>query len=181
MNNSRSNQNLNSKLNSLLTQYDDFQKRKEEKRERKKSEREKFTEEFTKIQDGKIRPVFERIKVEIESRGHKVYIETEKPSWDAEKHLPIEPLISFNLELLMKEEKYKSRHYITRDLPHLRFICDSSKNKIWVHECTIGQGHGGHSGSRGVLTIEQVTEEIVEKELLGWLKNLMDDATPSYY
>ncbi len=176
--NNKTNQNLNSKLNSLLTQYDDFQKRKKEKSEREKSEREKFTEEFTKIQDDIIRPVFERIKVEIESRGHKVYIETEEPSWDAEKNLTIEPLISFNLELLIKEEKYKSRHYSTRDLPNLRFICDSLKKKIWVHECTIGQGHGGHSGSRGELTIEQVTEEIVEKELLGWLENLMDDATP---
>ena len=177
----KTNQNINSKLNSFLNQYDDFQKRKEEKIKRGKSEQEEFIEEFTKIQDDIIRPVFERVKVKIESRGHKVYIETKEPSWDAEKNLTIEPLISFNLELLRKEEKYKSPHYSTSDLPNLRFVCNSLGRKIWVHECTIGQGHGGHSGSRDALTIEQVTEEIVEKKLLGWLEDLMSDATPSYY
>jgi len=174
----KTNQNINSKLNSFLNQYDDFQKRKEEKIKRGKSEQEEFIEEFTKIQDDIIRPVFERVKVKIESRGHKVYIETKEPSWDAEKNLTIEPLISFNLELLIKEEKYK---YHTSDLPNLGFVCNSSAKKIWVRECTIGQGHGGHSGSGGLLTIEQVTEEIVEKKLLGWLEDLMNDATPSYY
>ncbi|GAH38757.1 unnamed protein product, partial [marine sediment metagenome] len=162
--------------------YDDFQKRKEEEREHEKSDQEAFIEEFTKIQNDTIRPVFERIKVKIESRGHKVYIETGEPSWDAEKNLVVEPLISFNLELLIKEEKYKSQYYRTSDLPNLCFVCNSSAKKIWVRECTIGRGHGGHSGSRGaLLTIEQVTEEIVEKKLLGWLEDLINDATPSYY
>ena len=177
----KTNQNSKSKLNSLLNQYDDFLKRKEEKKEREKSRREISAEEFIKIRDKIIKPVFERIKVEIESRGHKVRIETKEPSWDTEKHLPVEPIISFELELLTKDEKYEGRYDSTSDLPHLSFICDSSKNKIWSHESTIGPRHGGHASSRGKFTIEQVTEELVENELMGWLENLMKDATPSYY
>lgn len=178
--NNKTNQNLNSKLNLLLNQYDNFQKRKEEKIEREKSEQEEFIEEFTKIQDGIIKPVFERIKVKIESRGHKVYIETKEPSWDAEKNLTIEPLISFNLELLRKEEKYKSPPYSTSDLPNLSFICSSQKKYIWIRECTMGQGHGGHSGSKGELTIEQITEDIIEKELIIFFENLMKDVKPYF-
>jgi len=53
--------------------------------------------------------------------------------------------------------------------------------KIWSHESTIGPGHGGHAKSRSEFTTEQVTEEVVENELMGWLENLMKDATPSYY
>ena len=179
--NNKTNQNPKSKLNSLLNKYDDFLKRKEEKREREKSERERFTEVFIKIRDGIIKPIFERIKVEIESRGHKVHIETKEPSWDTEKHLPIEPLISFNLQLFTKDEECRSRYNSTHDLPHLSFICDSPEMKIWSHESTIGSGHGGHTGARNKFTTEQVTEEVVENELMGWLENLMKDATPSYY
>ncbi|PJE67418.1 hypothetical protein COU95_02545 [Candidatus Shapirobacteria bacterium CG10_big_fil_rev_8_21_14_0_10_40_9] len=174
-------QDSKSKLNSLLNQYDDYLKQKEEKREREKSEREKFTEEFIKVRDEIIKPVFERLKTEIEDRGHKVHIETKEPSWDTEKHLPIEPSISFNLELITKDEENRSRYYSARDLPHLSFICDSSKKKIWSHESTIGSGHGGHASSRTEFTINQITDEVVENEVLGWFENLMKDATPSYY
>jgi len=177
----KTNQNPKSKLNSFLNQYDDFLKRKEEKREHEKSEREKFTEEFIKIQDEIIKPVFERTKVEIESRGHKVHIKIKEPSWDTEKHLSIDPLISFDLELFTKDEEYRSRYYSTRDLPHLSFICDSLEMKIWSHESTVRPGHGGHTGARSKFTTGQVTEEVVENELMGWLENLMKDVTPSCY
>ena len=176
----KTNQNPKAKLNSLLNQYDAFLKRKEERRERKKSEGEKFTGEFIRIRDEIIKPVFERIKVEIERRGHKVHIETREPSWDSEKHLPIEPRISFSVELVTKDEKDRGRYYGAPDLPRLSFVCDSSEKKIWSHESTIGPGHGGHAGSKSKFTTEQITEEVVESELTGWFENLMKDATPSY-
>ena len=178
--NNKSSQDPKSKLSSILNQYDYYLKQKEEKKKQEKSEQEKFTEEFIKIRDEIIRPVFNRLKTEIERRGHKVQIETKEPSWDTEKHLPIEPSISFNLELARGNEEHR-RPYSTCDLPHLSFICNSSKKKVWSHESTVGPGHGGHGGSRGEFTINQITEKVVEDEVLGWLESLMKDATPSYY
>jgi len=55
------------------------------------------------------------------------------------------------------------------------FICDSNKKIIWSHESTIGPGHGGHSISRNTFTAEQINKEVVEKELMGGIENLMKE------
>lgn len=166
----------NNKLNSLLSKYDNFVNRKKEKAKQERNERENFMDQFIKIRDKIIEPVFIHIKDQIESKGHKVNIIKKDSSWDDEKNIPIEPSISFNLKLYTTNEKYLSRYHDTsRDLPHIMFICDSNKKIIWSHESTIGPGHGGHSSSRNTFTAEQINKEIAKKELMEWIEILMKE------
>lgn len=82
---------INNKLNSLLSKYDNFVNRKKEKAKQKRNERENFMDQFIKIRDKIIEPVFIHIKDQIESKGHKVNIIKKDSSWDDGKNIPIEP------------------------------------------------------------------------------------------
>ena len=56
--------------------------------------------------------------------------------------------------------------------PVLSFICNSAKRKVWSYESTIGsQDTVGTEDTKGEFTISQITEEVVENELLEWLES----------
>ena len=158
-------------LDSLLNQYDEQLNRVEKEEKKEKSDRETFTEQFLTLCDQTIKPVFERLKSKVEKRGHKVQIETREPSWDSRKKVPIEPSISFDVELKRKSDN--DRYYGTRDKPHISFICNASKRIVSSYESTIGLGHGGHGGGRGEFNIEAVTADLVEKNFMDWFDSLI--------
>lgn len=169
------NNNQSDKLNlsSLLDQYDYKINKIEEKKEREKSEREIFTEKFISLRDQKIKPILECLKEEIEKRGHNVRIEIVEPGWDSYKKIAIEPSITFNLSLKQTLDNI-DEYCDSRELPHISFKCDSWKKMVWVHESTIGQGHGGHAGSRGKFSFDSLTEDVINREFMGWFKDLVE-------
>jgi len=177
-----SSQDLKSKLLSILDKYDEYLKQRREEKEKENNEGKKYIESFLKIRDEIIRPVFEKVKAEMEVRGHKVRIEVKEPSWDSEKNIPIElsPSISFNLELITVETRQNHFHGIHK-IPYLSFIYNSLEKKVYIHKLTIGPGQIGYAESKKEFKLDQITKEVVEKELFNWVKKLMSNIAPSYF
>jgi len=173
-----SSQDLKSKLLSILDKYDEYLKQRREEKEN--NEGRKYTESFLKIRDEIIRPVFEKIKAEIEARGHKVRIEVKELSWNSKKNIPIEPSISFNLELMTVEIRQNHFHGIHK-IPCLSFIYNSLEKKVYMHKLTIGPGQIGYAESKKEFKLNQISNEVVEKELFNWVKKLMSNIAPSYF
>src|SRR3989339_1874291 len=111
--------NQSAKFSSLLDQYDQFINLEEKKKEEEENEHLQFVKDFINLRSQIISPVFERLKLETEKRGHEVYIETEKP---LDKGVNIfETFITFYIDLSSPE--YHLKHHIEKDdLPHLGFI-----------------------------------------------------------
>lgn len=180
MKNNKNSQNSKSELSSILDKYDEYLNQRREKKEKEKNEGEKYSESFLKIRDEIIRPIFEKIKAEIEVRGHKVRIEAKEPSWNFERNIPIEPSISFNLELITVE-KQQNHYHSTHEIPYLSFIYNSLEKKVYRHKSTIGSGQLGYAGSKKKFKLYRITRKVVEEELITWLENLMSDVAPSYF
>ena len=178
--NNKNSQNSKSKLSSLLDKYDEYLKQRKEQKDREQSERAKNTESFIKIRDEIIRPVFEKIKAEIEARGHTVQIEVKEPSWNSEKNIPIDPSIKFKLKLIT-ERKNQNHYHGKQEIPYLSFIYNSLERKIYRHKSTIGTGQLGYAGSKKKFKLYRITRKVVEEELITWLDNLMSDVAPSYF
>jgi hypothetical protein len=167
-----SDKNTRDKLASLLGQYENRLTKAQEKTALEKSEKDIFTEKFVEVRDKTIKPVFERLKGEMETRGHKVQIKTKEPSWDDRTKTAVEPSITFTVQLKRSDED-DSRYYASSQLPHISFICNAFNRTVLCHESTIGPGHGGHGGSRGEFKLDDVTEQLVEKEFIAWLESII--------
>ncbi|QQG50085.1 MAG: hypothetical protein HZB70_00665 [Candidatus Berkelbacteria bacterium] len=164
----------NASLDELLDKYDDKTSQRAEEIKAQVSEEDQFIQDFVQARDEVIEPALDKFKSQLEGRGHQAYIIKDDPGWDSVKSLPVEPSITLKIEL-KKAQDPRDPNYGFRDVPSFGFRVNRRTKKIWSHESTIGQGHGGHAGSRGEYTLKEITPQLVESEALGFLKNLLKE------
>ena len=167
-------------LSSLMNKYDEYLKQRKEKTEKERSEQKINTEAFLKIRNEIIRPIFEKIKDEMERRGHKVWIETDEPSWNFDKNIPIDPSITFKLELITNVKR-QSHYHDTPEIPYLSFVYSSLEKEVYRHKSTIGPGQIGYSGPGKKFRQGKITRKVVKEEMLIWLESLISDVAPACF
>ena len=170
------NSTINPRMVVILDQYNEFVHKKEELKKFEQKEKIDFILQFIEKRERIIIPQFEKIKYEAESRGYKVYIDTEPKKDEPQVIVNQDHFISIILDLSSFDEHAKY-HLDKTNLPHLHFFCDFSTKKIRTHESTLGPGHGGHTGWKNEYQLSDINEQVVEKELMSWLESLMEDAT----
>jgi hypothetical protein len=157
-------QEISKQLNNILDSFDAKQKEAKRVEEQKKTEREIFLENFSKIIVDTITPAMEEVTKFLKTRGHDTDIKEFKEKIN-DKGITEPAKISFRIFPLGN----RPRSLEPYDCPSVSFIVDSFQNRVNAHISTMMPGKGGHSGSEGLYSLNQITKEIVQKHIITTL------------
>jgi hypothetical protein len=161
---------FNDELDGLLNNYDAKQDAHKQQMQTKQSQASQFTAEFSNFSKMTAYPIFEQVGNHLRGRGHDFKIEAQ----DDEPHRN-EPYQQggghpARIELRIYP---KGKESAARDsLPAFRFICSKDERKVRIHVSTMMPGKGGHAGDQGKYSIEQLTPQTIQAELMKFFKEI---------
>lgn len=132
-------------------------------------EEETFLNEFKRLRKEVIRPVMEDIGNQLEARGHKFRISEREESIGGYGRVE-------NAEITMRilpAGPDWSTHR-PESTPHISFTATKYKKKISIHGSSMMPHRGGSGGPRGDFNTEEITSDMIEKEVLDILKEIFD-------
>ena len=151
---------------------DKYEQRLEEAKKRQeqiKSEEDVFLSEFTRLRKEVIHPRMEDIGNPLKERGHDYRISEEEESVDLEGRTR-DARITMNIFPAGVDRSA----YRPENTPSISFVATRYKKKIWAHSSNIMPNRGGSAGPRGEFNAEEITSDVVEREVLGVLKEIFD-------
>jgi hypothetical protein len=126
--------------------------------ERTKNERKIFLTDFSSKINDTIRPCFEEVGKLLKSRGHGFEITQKAESRDHQGNIQ-----SAQIKIELLPNGMRSDSGVR---PAISFIANSTRREIWTQVSTI---MSGCAGQRSVYTLDEITEDIVEEEVLSVL------------
>lgn len=156
-------------LDKLLDRYDDKQKARTAGIKKREQERDSFLAEFMDIREKLIRPVFEEIGTQLNMRGHRFSI-------DSKDYYPENSGSDNRAEITIRLYfgNGQSSRYMNHDYPFLSFIAQQFQHTVVLHASNMTPGHGGSSGPRGTYKIGDITKDLVGRELLHLISEVVD-------
>ncbi len=160
-------ENIN-KLNSLFSNLKSEEQKLKESQEKQKSEEDLFVEGFKILCKNLIDPKMQEFRRMLRQNGFgcKITINEESKSGTGISAQPnIKLQISRNVD---------SNFYTNNKFPHIMLTADKYYKKIGIHQDTIFQnGEGTAAMKEQSYTLETLTEEIVEKEILESIEKIL--------
>ena len=151
------------KLKNIFDKYDKKQSEVRQEAEKVKTEHEVFLDAFEATSTEVIRPTMEALGEIIKNRGHGFEITQGKESQD-DKGRTVAAQVKMQIHPNGKRPSY-GQH----DCPSLTFFAGTYKNEVWSHVSTMMPGRGGSAGKRNEYKLENITSEVVEKEIIHLL------------
>jgi len=151
----------NNNLKSIFDKYDKKQSKAREERAKEKSEKELFLDNFAKKVQDVIQPAFDEVAELIKSRGHDCKITIEQESQDTEGHTQ-----SAQIRMSIYPNGQRPQSHRLHECPSISFIAGSQAKKVFTHVSTMMLSAGGTSGTHNEYLLENITKEIVEKEVI---------------
>ncbi len=146
------------KLESILDNYKHKQLEMLVLHERTKTQRQVFLDDFLVKVNQVIRPCFEEFGKLLKSRGHGFEITQRKESQDQYGNTQSAQI---KIEILPNGLRAKPG-----ERPIISFIANSIRKEVWTQVSTI---MSGCAGQRSVYSLGEITEDIVEEEVLAVL------------
>ncbi|MGO8788705.1 MAG: hypothetical protein ACLQVL_15170 [Terriglobia bacterium] len=151
-------------LKGLFDAYDNRQLTAQKQQARAKTEHELFLGNFDKLVLEIIRPTMEELSALIKSRGHHCEI-----TYEPETHNSREKSTAARVKMEIHPSQQLPRYVPPGEIPTLSFSAETYGDKIWTHVSTMMPGRGGSSGKHNEYTLESVTRETVENEVMHLL------------
>lgn len=145
------------KLSEIFDNYDKENLDKKRVQEKIKSDQDIFLENYAEVVATVIRPALREFSEAIKTRGQQCMITENDGS----------SKISVGISLKSPESYSTSSG---RDYPFITFNASTADKSVWIRISTIAPNHGGSTGNGGNYKLNQMTLEIVEKEVTGWLE-----------
>jgi hypothetical protein len=153
--------NMQEALAKLLDGYDARRRADLERERRAKEEAELFLEQFAELRRSVIRPVFEAAGAILEAHGHRFSI-TEQEFASGSEGRSSEAGISLRLVAAgTKAPLHEDQHSLAITTRHYN-------RTVWVNSGDAPNA-GGIAGAKGAYTLDKLTREIVENELLAFV------------
>ncbi len=146
------------KLKNILDNYKHRQLEMLVRHERTKTERQLFLDDFNRKLNQVIRPCFEEFGKLLKSKGHGFEITQKHEAQDAHGNTQSAHI---KIEILPNGLRAKPG-----ERPTISFIANSIRKEVWTQVSTIMTGC---AGQRSVYTLNEVTEDVVEEEVLSVL------------
>jgi hypothetical protein len=146
------------KLKSILNDYKHKQLDFLRQHELTKTERKEFLDAFNKKVNEMIRPCFEELGKLLKSRGHGFEITQKNELQDLHGNTQSAHI---RLELLPNGSRANAGKR-----PTISFIANSVRKEVWTEVSTI---MSGCAGQRSSYSLDEITEEVVEEEVLSVL------------
>lgn len=155
-------------LEQLMSLYKNDTEGLQAKRNQEKTEQEKYNQDFEKLKKEIIWPVIVEVGNYLTDYGHDYHITEEKEFVDATAtYHP--SFIALNIYPSTLEEEFKK----PESAPFISFIANPYQKKIGLSVSTMIPGEGGYVGSHGEFDMSQITQEMIEKEIVNVLKNTL--------
>ena len=152
------------RLESVFDKYDKKQTEIKNEQEKVKTEHELFLETFDKKITEVIRPTMEELGEAIKNRGHHFEITEGQETQDGEGRTT-----AAQVKMKIHPNGQQPRYGQPGDSPALTFFAGTYDNKVWSHASTIMPGRGGSAGKRNDYLVENITNDIVEEEIIHLL------------
>lgn len=133
-----------------------------------KNDRDMFNDEFRKIKKEIIWPTLVDIGNELNKLGNDYHIDEEEEKVDATAHAEPSSL-QFNLYPVGVDKSF----YTPDSTPYIKFYANSYAKMVGIEVSTMMPGQGGSIGTHGEYTLDKITREFVEKEVVSVLKESM--------
>jgi hypothetical protein len=159
------------RLANLLTRYDEEQSEARKNAQATKTEQEELLNSFGQLRQKVIRPVMEDIGAVLKTHGHDYKIVEEDASTD-DQGKQKDALIS--MYIFPSGAGAKATTIELCNFPRISFSPDSYWRRVIVHSSNMTPTRGGSSGGRGEYSVSQVTSELVEKELVKLLEEVLN-------
>lgn len=158
-----------SQLDVLMDKYEQMLEEAKKRQEQIKSEEDVFLGEFKRLRKEVIFPEMEDIGNHLKASGHDYRIAEEKESHDLEGRTR-DARITMNIFPAGVDRSV----YRPENTPSISFNATRYNKKIWVYGSNMMPNRGGSAGSRGEFKAEEITSDIVEREILKVLKEIFD-------
>ncbi len=159
------------RLSNLLFNIKDKEEKAKIESEQRVNVQEKFLSDFETLCKDKIEPIMTDIGLLLKNNDHDVYIEYAEEGTN-ERHGKIQPYIMMNILRSLKDfHLFEPKKY-----PHIQFVGDKSSQEVFIYESTISPSKGGQAGAKRTrYKIEILTDEIIEKEIVESVENILKD------
>lgn len=148
-------------LQAIFDRYDQQKRGDREEQQKAKSERLEFLEEFDRTVREIIRPGLKELGDLIKSKGHGCEITQRSESHDNQGCIQ-----SARVQMEILPDGFRAP---PGERPTLAFVADSCRKEVWTHVNTAMPGREGCSGQRNVYTLEEITRDVVEEEMIDVL------------
>jgi len=152
---------LQDALARLLDEYDARRRADLEREQRTKEEAELFLKRFAELRRDVIRPVFEAAGAMLEARGHRFSIVEQEFVGGGEGRIS-----EAGIALRITPAGIKAP--LHDDQRSLAITTRHYNRTVWINSGE-ASGAGGIAGAKGAYTLDKVTRELIEKELLGFV------------
>ena len=152
-------------LTRLLDEYDARRRVDLEREQRAKEEAELFLTQFAELRRSVIRPVFEAAGALLEARGHRFSISEQEFSAGGESR-PSEAGIALRIAAA------GTKAPLHDDQRSLAVTTRHYNRTVWINSGEAPNA-GGIAGAKGAYTLDKVTRDLVEKELLGFVARII--------
>lgn len=164
------NEHRKKQLDDILNQFDKKQSEIQEKKERIKTDEEIFLDEYKRIRQEVIRPVFESIAATLKERGHDCEIEEKDNATDARgSELPP----SITMKIYPSREKRSA--YKEDSTPRISFMPQANARQVYTHVSTIQPSQGGSAGVRDYFKVNELDTDTVEMNVLKAVADIFSD------
>lgn len=152
-------------LKKLLDVYDARRRGEQEREQRAKDEEAKFLKDFAELRRSVIRPVFEAAGEVLEERGHRYSITETEFVGGAEGRIS-------EAGISMRIVPGGTRAPLHEDQRSLSITTRHYNRTVWINS---GESptSGGLAGAKGAFTLDKVTRDLVEEELLGFVARVV--------
>jgi hypothetical protein len=134
----------------------------------KESAEEQFIRAFRERCTSVIKPAFEHISAYLATKGLKTAVaeSQDQPARDGRQETREQ--ISLRVQL-----DDGGGYHAAHEIPQLALIPDKYKQEVTIHQSTISRGRSGMSGAIGSVRLEEVTEDLLEKNVLTFVRELL--------
>ena len=134
----------------------------------KESAEEQFIGAFRERCTSVIKPAFEHIAAYMATKGLKTAIAESQDQPGRDGRQETREQISLRVQV-----DDGGGYHAAHEIPQLSLIPDKYKQEVTINQSTISRGRSGVSGAIGSVRLEQITEELLEKSVLNFVRELL--------
>ena len=156
-----------SKLDALMSKYDQRIAEAQQKREQGEREEETFLIEFRRLRKEVIRPVMEDIGNQLRKDNHEFRIFEREESEESEGRQR-----DAHITMNVYPKDINRGDFGSTSTPFIRFYAEKYKERISIYGSSIIPGWGGESTDYGEFETMKVTIDVVESKILEVLERI---------
>jgi hypothetical protein len=152
-------------ISKLLDVYDARRRSDLEREQKAKDEEARFLTDFAELRRTVIRPVFEAAGAMLEERGHRFSIVEHEFAAGAEGRIS-------EAGITMRIVPSGTKAPLHEDQRSLSIATRHYNKTVWINSGE-SAGSGGLAGAKGAFSLDKVTRQLVEEELIGFVARVV--------